>query len=156
MDPQSKAVFSKPYFLAIFLFFACPLFVPLRSNFQPKKKLQALNKIIKGKKLNDKEDIRIINEFYVLDQKKGKLERLYRFKYFLILLLTFMFFISGIINYFIAPDCKVKIFGAKIPAEFFPIFFCISCSLFILCFIAYLNNIESEYREKFLDLMDKL
>lgn len=128
----------------------------IRINGSASKKLLSLNKLLREKALSEIGDVEIIDGFCTLEEKRHELENLYKTKYILILILTFLFFISGLVNCCIGSCSKIKIFGLKFSTEFVPVFICVFFCIGILCFIINLYNIESKYREKFLDLLDKL
>ncbi len=128
----------------------------IRGTAPAKEKIVALNKLLREKSVLKKDDIKIINQFYNLGKKRIDIEKLYNIKYILILVLTFLFFISGVINYFIESCSEFKLFGLKVPTEFICIFSCVGFSIGILCFVIHLNNNEKAYRKEFFNLLERI
>lgn len=128
----------------------------IRTEVSPEKKIIALNKLLNSAKLKKTEDIDIIEQLSILDSDRRSLENLYNKKYRLVILLTHLFLICGIINYFIDDSSFFNIFCLSIKTEFISIFTCIFFLYLILHFVMYLNNVENKYKEKIKNLMDKI
>lgn len=128
----------------------------IRTETLPVKKLKALNKLLIKKSLKEVQDVKIIEKLLTLDKERNQLENFYRIKYKLIFIMTILYFSSGIINYFIKDNHKIKICIVQIPAEFIPIFSCVLFSIGFLCFNSHLNKTESKYKNELIDLMEKL
>lgn len=126
----------------------------LRTNTSAIKKLKALNALLKEKSLQEVQDVNIIGKFISLDKKRAEIESLYKIKYRLIFALTISFFLSGIINYFIADNSRIKILIVQIPGDFFAIFFCMLFSVCLLCFNSHLTNNERKYKNELINLME--
>lgn len=120
------------------------------------KRITALNKLINSAKLKDVEDINIIELLTNLDSDRHLLEKKYKIKFWLVIVLTYAFLISGIINYFIADTYSFSIFSLIIKTEFISIFFCIILLHLILIYVVCLNNFENKYKEKIKNLTDKI
>jgi len=128
----------------------------IRTDAPAVKKLKVLGNLLKIEALTNIQDVNLIGEFMNLDKKRSKLEDLYKIKYKLVLIMTFLFLLSGIINYFVDERCKIETFIINIPTEFIPICICVLFSIGLLCFNTYLTSIESKYKDELLNLMEKI
>lgn len=118
------------------------------------RRITTLNTLVYSSKIDKRQDIDIINQLINLDKDRRKLERSYRIKYALIIILTNLFFASGITNYFINDKSKLSLYIARINVEFIPIIICILFIYVILFYILHLNKTENKYKEKLNALLD--
>jgi len=128
----------------------------IRKKGTPEEILDAINIILKDKSDSEIKDIRLIYTFNELDNKRKRLERLYNKKYYLVFILTFLFFSSGIAELFIKSCNKIWILGLEIASELVPVFICILFSFAILIFVILLNRDEARYRDEFVKTMDEI
>lgn len=120
------------------------------------KKLLALSKLLNTKSIKDKKEVEIIDQFSSLSNKRDRLKKLYSVKYALVIILAFLFFISGTVNLFIESTNKLTILKFIFPAEYISICLCILYTLAVLFFIIYLNSKDSEYRNELINVAEKI
>lgn len=128
----------------------------IRTELSPAKRITQLNELLNSAQLKGAEDIDIIDQLTILDSDRRSLERLYKIKYQLVIILTHLFLLSGIINYFIDDNSSFNIFCLSFKTEFISILSCILFLYIILLFIIHLNNVEHKYKEKIKTLMDRI
>ena len=128
----------------------------IRTEMDVAKRITALNELINSTELKKAEDINIIERLSNLDSDRHQLEILHEIKYLLVIFLTYIFLISGIINYFIGETCSIDIFCLSVNAEFIPILACLLLVQLVLFFVLYLNYVENKYKNEVRYLLDEI
>jgi len=129
----------------------------IRKEAPQEKVLKALNKMLKKDSEDNIVSIEILHRFVTLDTKAKQLEGLYNRKYNSVIGLTILFISSGIVSWFIKDDCVIVELGkVSIMCGWIPAIVCLLSVLATVFFILYLNNIETGYRNDFLNLLDHI
>lgn len=128
----------------------------IRGEKDASKRIAELNKLTKTTKLSNGEDIGIIEELINLDKDRHSIEKLYKTKYRLVIILTQLFIVSGIINYFIIDEKAFNFFCVHIKIEFIPILVCLIIIYIVLYFVIKIYNVENKYVDKLKSLMDRM
>jgi len=128
----------------------------IRNDTSANKKLDALNKLISSESLKEKRDINIIGSLINLDDLRNKLISRYKIKYVVVIILTFIYFVSGIINLVIDDTKKIEILKFQFLADYTCVFICIVISLGSLIYVICLNSLEGRYRNEFMHIEEKI
>lgn len=128
----------------------------IRSESRPAQRISAINNLLKNSEIKEKKDIEIINSLINLDPDRLNLEKLNKRKYRLVIALTYLFIISGMVNYFIIDTSSFNLFCLQIKLDFIAISACIVLLLLIITFTAYLNKIENNYKEQLYHIIDEI
>jgi len=127
-----------------------------RAESSVSKRITAINNLLQNSELKEKEDVQIIERLIALDSDRFKLERQYKIKYHLVIILTYLFLIAGIVNYFIDDTSSFQVCTIVILTEFISILVCVVFLIAVLLFITNLNKVESNYIEKLYQIMDMI
>lgn len=126
----------------------------IRTKKDPAKRIVAINSLINASGLKSKSDVNIIEKLININIERNNLEDKYKWKYYFVIILTHIFFISGLITYFIPKCSSVYPFGLYIKTQFIPFFACIVATIFILWFTIHINKKENSYTANLYNLMD--
>lgn len=128
----------------------------IRKNATPEEKLSALNEMLTKQSVDNISDINIITHFRTLYNKSKYLERLYSYKYRLVIVLTALFFLLGFVTFFLSDEGNLCFIGFNLNVKILPVLICILFALITLFFIIYLNIKETNYRTDFMNLMEDI
>lgn len=128
----------------------------LRKKEEPDVILAELNNMLNKGSSQNLNDLQIILNFRKLDHRLQYLELLNDLKYYLVIVLTALFFISGIILPNIKECSSFFIFKWKIFYSSLPLIVCMIFCGALLAFLVYLSIIERKYRIEFVSVMEEI
>jgi len=105
----------------------------------PEEILNALNEMLTKQSVENIDDINVITQFRTLYNRSKKLERQYNIKYILVIIMTFLFLLSGIVMFLSDATTVICLLGFITKLNVFLVVICISFALCTLTYTIYLN-----------------